>query len=273
MMRIFQVVLLFAFCAASAVAQEFSPFEGPRPLAVMIESNPWLMVIGSDTPSFVLYENGQVIYRKTEADRQSRHMTKQLSQAQLIDLKAKLSAAAKPSPPKRHFDLAPQVTDQPETKFYVNMDGTSFVTTIYGLTSGRPVESRPRTPGGDGKGELLPQQLTDLHAFLSTLEYADATEWVPRYVEAMVWDYGYAPEESIHWPKDWSGLNSATSLKRGDAYSIFLPGSEYPKLRLFLSTRKEKGAVEIDGKKWIVSVRDTFPSEPVWVEALRKQAD
>jgi hypothetical protein len=272
MMRIFQAVLLFALCAASAVAQGFSPFEGPRPLAVMIESNPWLMVMGSDTPSFVLYENGQVIYRKTGADRQSRYMTKQLSPVELVGLKARFSEAAKPSVPKRHFNLAPHVTDQPETKFYVDMDGTSFVTTIYGLASGQH-GSRSWTPGGGGKGESLPQQLIDLHVFLSTLEYADATEWAPRYIEAMVWGYDYAPEGSIHWPKEWPGLTSATSIRRGDAYSIFLPGSEQAKLRLFLDTRKEKGAVEIDGGKWIVSVRDTFPGEPVWTEALRRPAD
>jgi hypothetical protein len=39
----------------------------------------------------------------------------------------------------------------------------------------------------------------------------------------------------------------------------------------FLKTQKEKGAVEIDGKKWVVSYRFAFPSEPVWLKAFRQE--
>lgn len=37
----------------------------------------------------------------------------------------------------------------------------------------------------------------------------------------------------------------------------------------FLMSRKPKGAVEIGDKKWAVSVRYTFPSEPTWREAFQ----
>jgi hypothetical protein len=85
----------------------------------------------------------------------------------------------------------------------------------------------------------------------------------------MIWAYDYAPDVSIHWPKDWPGIDSPSTLKRRDAYSIFLPGAEIPRLRDFLKTQKEKGAVEIGGKKWAVSVRNAFPSEPTWSKAFR----
>ena len=38
-----------------------------------------------------------------------------------------------------------------------------------------------------------------------------------------------------------------------------------------MKTRKEKGAVEIDSKKWAVSTRYTFASEPVWLKAFRQE--
>ncbi len=41
-------------------------------------------------------------------------------------------------------------------------------------------------------------------------------------------------------------------------------------LRKFLGTRKERGAVEIERQKWMVSYRFTFPSEPVWRKAFEK---
>jgi hypothetical protein len=85
----------------------------------------------------------------------------------------------------------------------------------------------------------------------------------------MIWGYEYAPDKSIYWPKNWPGLKSPNTLRRGDSYSIFLPGKEIPKLVDLLAKQKEKGAVEIDGKKWAVSIRYTFPSEPVWFNVFR----
>jgi len=35
-----------------------------KPIVVLIETDPWLMVIGSDVPTFALYESGQIIYKK-----------------------------------------------------------------------------------------------------------------------------------------------------------------------------------------------------------------
>jgi hypothetical protein len=45
-----------------------------------------------------------------------------------------------------------------------------------------------------------------------------------------------------------------------------------PKLRAFLKTRKEKGPVEISGKKMTASYRFVFPSERIWRKALAPTA-
>ncbi|UUZ48023.1 hypothetical protein LP420_34210 [Massilia sp. B-10] len=50
------------------------------------------MVIDSDTPSFVLYENGQVIFRKRSETKNEQYLWKQLSPEELQSLKAKLAA-------------------------------------------------------------------------------------------------------------------------------------------------------------------------------------
>jgi len=51
-----------------------------------------------------------------------------------------------------------------------------------------------------------------------------------------------------------------------------LDGSLLPKLRAFLATREERGAVEVDGKKMAASFRFAFPGEPVWSKAFRDAA-
>ena len=68
-------------------------------------------------------------------------------------------------------------------------------------------------------------------------------------------------------------MESKRSLMRGDSYSIFLDGSLLSELQKFLRTRKEKGAVEIGDKKWAVSFRPVFQSEPIWRKALESSQE
>ncbi len=88
----------------------------------------------------------------------------------------------------------------------------------------------------------------------------------------MLWDYSYAPESSIVWPKDWPSLESDRTTRRGQAYSIFLDGASLPKLREFLATQNQRGAVEVSGKKLAADYRFVFPGEPVWRNAFEEAA-
>ena len=63
------------------------------------------------------------------------------------------------------------------------------------------------------------------------------------------------------------------AVRRGGLYSTFLDGSMLPRLREFLATRKQRGAVEVDGKKMAVAYRFTFPGEPTWRKALLAAAE
>jgi hypothetical protein len=254
-------------------ALDIDPFKGPKPVAVLIHTNPWLMVIGSDTPMVTIYDDGQVIYLKREKDKRPTLLQKKITLDELTKVKKKLSAFGDYSKLKRYYDLAPHVTDQPETKIYLNLDGKTSVTSVYALMVCDTKLPATTTLGGKQKPDELPKTIRDLHAYLTSLHFADAKPWEPPYVEVMIWRYDYAPDESIHWPKDWPSLESPNTLKRGDSYSIFLPGKELPKLHDFLKTQKKKGAVEIEGKKWAVSFRYAFSSEPVWFKAFRDDSE
>jgi hypothetical protein len=255
MKKIFMVLLIICIPSV-ALALDMDPFEGPRPLAVLIETNPWLMVIGSDTPTVAIYDDGQLIYIKKEKDKSFSYFYKQLAREELEAVKKKMVSFGDLSKIGKYYELT-DVTDQPEIKIYLNLDGNELTTTVYGLIE----------LDEDGK---LPESLKSLYEYLTTLDFKDAVPWKPQYIEVMIWEYEYAPDESIHWPKEWPGLESPQAMKRGDSYSIFLPGAELPRLLDFLGTRKPRGAVEIDGKKWAVDFRFTFPSEPVWFKAFRE---
>lgn len=99
-----------------------------------------------------------------------------------------------------------------------------------------------------------------LHQYMSEFRLTGAQAWIPEQLEVMLWNYSYAPDTSIQWPSHWPGLNHSATLKHENSYSIFLPGTQEDALIAFLATRKEKGAVELAGKKWAVSYRPVFPA-------------
>jgi hypothetical protein len=261
MYRFVSLIVCLFLALPSARAEGFAPFAGPRPLAMLLETDPWLMVVGSDTPDFVLYEDGQVIYRKKAGRKRSPYLWTQLTAGQLHSLKASLTALG-PYRSGRNDIVMADVSDQPETKLYLNFDDTRLLASIYGMASADPSmeQSRRTTP--------LPDALRKLHTFLSDLEFKDAIVWRPKHIEVIVWPYDHARDASIVWPKEWPGLTAPTTIRKTSRYSIFMAGTEEPKVAAFLRTGKALGAVEIDGKKFAVVVRPVFPSEPVWRSAL-----
>jgi len=230
------------------------------------------MVMGADTPRVAVYEDGTVIFLKKSVKSPSYHQ-KDLSATELSELKKWLTPTVDLKDLKHFYSLMPHVTDQPEALFYIRDGERELTTRVYGLkAAGTKLPAYTALPD-KRKPDAVPEQLIGLHKFLCAVDYPDSKEWTPRYVEVMIWPYEYAPDASITWPKDWPGLDSKRSFKRGDSYSIFLDGGILPELQKFLRTRKEKGSVEIGGKKWAASFRPVFPSEPVWRKALNSSQE
>jgi hypothetical protein len=257
-MRRLALFFLTLLLLASPAFAKFEPWAGPKPVAVFTEFNPWLMVIGSDTPRVVVYENGDVIFAKKAGDTYAYHSVK-LAPAELTALEARWQSVFAHTPPPNGYEMS-YATDQATAAFYLRNGDKTFRTSIYGWSC----RGRTPAPANLKPEERPPAALADLHKALCTLDYANSHEWVPKYVEVMLWDYSYAPNASIVWPNAWPGLDSPRALKRGDAWSIFLDGSKLPELRAFLAQQRDKGAVELGGKKWAADFRYTFPSEPMW---------
>jgi hypothetical protein len=271
----FGIVMLslaaFSGCGAPQPAQDrskaFSPFAGPKPVAVLVQTDPRLRAIGSDTPMIAIYEDGQAVYLLREKGASPVYVHKQLRRAQLAAVMRKIASFGDYSQIKRFYDLAPNVTGQPETKMYIDVDGNTFVTSVYGMmVPETPLPASTVTLEGR-KADQLPKCLENLHEYLTHLRFESAGLWTPRYIEVMIWPYESVPAEFVHWPRGWPGLDSPYMVKRGDSCSIFLPGKDLAGLRDFLGA--VRGAVEIGGKQWAIGYRFVFPSEPLWSEAFK----
>lgn len=265
--QLFISALLFQ-ATLGVLAAEFDPFVGPKPLVVFIQTDPWAMVMGADTPRVAAYEDGTVVFIRISG-KNATYQSKNLSATELSNLKKQLAPTMALKNLKSFYNLRPYDTDQPEAMFYIRDGERELASRVYGLTA-EGKRSSHNVSQGKREADAVPDEIIELHKFLCAVDYPDSKEWTPRYLELMIWPYEYAPEASIKWPKDWPGLDSKRTFKRGDSYSIFLDGKVLPELLKFLKTRKEKGAVEIAGKKWAVSFRPVFPSEPAWRKTIEK---
>jgi hypothetical protein len=211
------------------------------PVVVYIETDPWAMVIGSDSPRLVLYDDGTVIYR---ADGGYQSVT--LTPADSAALAAKVNLAGI----KDYTDYT-DATDQPSS---IIIDfRTKQAVVAYGATSRHRKAGEP--------GDKLLAMITILREYQSP----DAVPWEPEAIEVMIWPYEYAPEPSIIWPEAWPGLDDPATVQRGDSYSLFVPIREKEALLAFLETRKPRGAIKIGGRKWAVSLRAPLPGEARWM--------
>jgi len=259
--------LLTLFMAMPLKTEGFSPFEGPTPVGVYIQTNPWAKRIGLDNPRFVLYENRMVIFLKQDSEGEMLYSTL-LDRSAFDELRSRLELVANVSGLKGYYDMAPHITDQPKSLFYFKIESGYVTSRVYGMRM--PANKVPS--GAESFGLMQPRvppaELLNLHQFLEQFDVPGASEWEPVYIEVLIWPYEYAPEASIHWPNDWPGLNSEMAFPYGDSYSIFLEREKLPALQEFLATQKERGAVEIENKKWAAWWRPVFPSEPIWRGAL-----
>ena len=62
----------------------FNPYKGTKPLVVFLQTDPWELVMGTETPVLVLYDNHEVIFVKRDPKGASYHH-KRLSDAEAKD--------------------------------------------------------------------------------------------------------------------------------------------------------------------------------------------
>ena len=219
----------------------------PRPVIVLLEKDPWAQVIGSDSPSFALYDDGSLIQRTATGFSTTRLTNREMEQ---------LLQRLKPETLSRFYGgfEATFSTDQPDQDLLIYRGEKPVFVSVYGSLEDREVRSK------------IPKEVVAAYDTLSGFKHAKSRPWLPENVEVMIAPYEYAPDASISWPQDWPGLSDSKTVKRGeDSFSIYMPSAKLAELRAFLERRKAKGAVEIDGRKWSVSIRYPFPHERLWM--------
>jgi hypothetical protein len=199
------IATILGLSAGSCWAADFNPFEGPEPLVVFIEREVWAAVIGADTPRVAMYENGDVIFAKEVNGKFVYHQALLDSDGR-ADVRRHVDRLLAVNELRTSYSIS-RATDQPTAFFYVRAGDRELTTSVYGLAisdAGLPPGAELHSP----REAAPPQGLLEFHRWLSQIDYPRSREWVPKYVEVMLWDYSYAPDRSIQWPSQWPSLDS-----------------------------------------------------------------
>ncbi|TMP91087.1 MAG: hypothetical protein E6L07_13900 [Verrucomicrobia bacterium] len=242
--------------ASLVVSSRFSPAQDTersshhsdfQPLVMLTEFNPWAMVVGSDSPTFVLYENGTAIYLK-----EGRYVSSKLAQAEVEAFVSRFGRDAL-ARLKDSYSIS-EATDQPTNVLVVRADETNYKKiSVYGNIQSLKAKSGGALP--------LPDELSRALGQVLKYDNANSSAWMPDFIEVMIWPFEYAKGKVADWPTKWPGITDPKTVKHKSTYSIFIAESQYKELKKFIAQLKPTEAVRIDNKKWALSIRFPFPHE------------
>ncbi len=233
---------LFLFIGQISFGQKINDSAFGKPILWYTVYDPWAMFIGADGPIMTLYESGKVIYWKDNA-----YHLSVLQKSEVEEIISKLNLNDTFFVKSKSIQ-ATYSTDQPSYVLQINFDTVKSFS-VYGSMNSKD----------DRKN--IPIQLSDVYDFVTNFEDDKATTWLPDKIELMLSDYSYSPDVPIQWPKDWPDLNNPETVTRqGGVTSIYLDKKYFSKLASLLKKRKEKQAIEINGKKFYVGYRFPIPN-------------
>jgi hypothetical protein len=245
-MRILFTILSLVTIFSASFGQEWNEKYG-APIVVLVETDPWLMVIGSDVPTIAIYQYGDVIYKRIENKKINYYSVKlDTAETQKLIYGLGISDSLIKMPA---YTTATDWTDQPTNELILNFD-SARVKSVYGDLRNKG-ESRNRTPK------------YFLNVYDNLIDYKNKKEkaWLPDFIEIMLTDYGHSPEEPLKWPSDWPDLKSKSTIMRSESlYSIYLEKDRFNDFINLVRSLKEKQAVEINSVKFSVSYRFPFPN-------------
>ena len=218
-----------------------------QPIVVLIETDPWLMVIGSDVPTFALYENGTIIYKKV-VDKRWKYfeITNDRENTQKIIKSFGITDSLMKQP---EYTEASNSTDQPTNILLLNFDTLRQIS-VYG---------RLRTTSEDR--QKTPKDFLTVFDNIIKFENSSAKEWLPDTVEVMATKYSHSPVKPLKWNKEWNDISHNTTVKRNDnLFSIYLDKKYFQDFIKLLKSLKEKQAVEINGEKYSLTYRLPYPN-------------
>ncbi len=217
-----------------------------RPVVAVYEKDPWAMVIGSDVPSFVLYDDGQVIDSPRTGEPPGRARARTTAGPALAK---RLFELLSPEPDRRSLSHS---TDQPSTAFLIRTGDGWIHRSVYGMSQG----CKPTGPDA----QPVPPRVRDACAAIANLSLTDRAPWAAERIEVMLWGFSHSRLSPKAWPAGVPPPPSRAPPERGIVKHVISAKHE-PALRAFLKSLEPNQAVAHAGHKWSVRTRAVVPAD------------
>jgi len=217
-----------------------------RPLIIFKIIDPWEWVVGADKPRFVMYQNGQVIYRlKTEEEVKFMEVT--LSRQELCELVKTFNISDEFYSLDSFINAAPGRMDLPSYQLIIDIKAKKKCV-VYGNMRTKKIRNN------------APSAFVNLYDKVVSYQNPKAKEWSPSRYELFLRDNNNAPNKR-KWIEGFPDLNSnSTKIIDGNNYIVYIDSFQFKKFIEYFKTIGEDEAVEINGRKMSISYGICFPN-------------
>ena len=241
----FHTTLFLSLAARLLSAQVVGPTDADRPILVLVKTDPWRAVIGSDSPAFVLYESGWVVQATDSIPFLAGKLNRDAVAALIADMN---------SPGFDALDSA-----------YTEGPFTDAPTTI--LFARRP--KGPKTVSVYAAGALgnpssqVPAAFASLMEHIANTSLLNPEPWLPARTELLLEE---TPQtgDLLDWPQDWP----APTRYPGFFIAILSP-AQITRLLSFLAPLRERPIwLRKDQRFSPLGLHFTFPGEERWMSVI-----
>jgi hypothetical protein len=238
------------------------------PLFVFTYINPRRNVYGSDSPEFVLYDDGTLIFTKCREKYNPYscyYQMAKLTSEEISQVMGRLQPQAFYSFAE-HYSTSRKVvvSDLIERVFVMRRpDGTYKKVSTYGALSGNETGY---------VAENVPGKLKQIDEFVTSYDNANPVKFYFEYNEIAIKPYGNDSKKNLKWSKDLPDLNDSKTIKhkKHGRYSLFAKRSLMKKIDEFTYKQwKSEAAIVINNQRWKAEIRIPFPSEEIWLGNFR----
>jgi hypothetical protein len=233
-----------------------------KPVAMLVEQNPWAMVMGGDLPSVEVYSDGTVLRADPNSRKEPAYLVSQIRGNEWDRLLQSIGPTPAFDGLKETYSVS-GVTDRQTTAIVLSDKGRPKRVSVYGYSiSYRDARA---FSGNRLVGSSAPVEFDRLAKLLAALAPKNEAHWQPRFVEVMLWPFEYSRESPKPWPAAWPTSSSPMAFRRGESWSVILPASELPQLRDFVRQTNQRQTILWNGHKWSIAYRLVLPASTVAV--------
>ncbi|MDB4933592.1 MAG: hypothetical protein JWP87_564 [Labilithrix sp.] len=225
-----------------------------KPILVLYDIDPWLMVMGSDVPRITIYEDGLSILFRPRPRAPAERLVAHLGRDDVAHLLERVRATGVDNIAS-YTDIC-HCSDGPTTTILYRTGAYWRSISMYGMTPEGLPTAMPSAPP--------PRAFVDARKLLADFSPTKTETWSPELIEVMLGAFEYSSMKPLAWPSDVPSPPAAAAAPDGvipGVYKHRVAGIHEDKLRALERSLDPHQAVLVNGHKWSLGIKVLLPEE------------